>query len=363
MIRYIAQRLALIVPTLIGIMVLNFFIIQLAPGGPVERLLLELSGGGSEVSARLGGELENDDTNPAADPSLPYRGAERLRPEFVKEVERMFGFDKPILERFLSTMGRLMTFDFGRSFFKNEPVVDLVLDRLPVSISLGLWSTLLIYLIAVPLGIARAVRRGSRFDLWSGIGVLVCHAIPGFLFAILLIVFFAGGRFLNWFPLRGLVSENWESLSLLGQVGDYFWHMALPTLALTIGGFAALAMITRNAFLEEIGKLYTTAARARGAMPRRVLWGHIFRNAMLIVVSGLPGALLGILLTGALFIEVIFSLDGLGLLAFEAALNRDYPVMFGTLFVFTLLGLLVNLVSDLVYVGIDPRIDFEGRGR
>lgn len=359
--RYIAKRLGLIIPTLLGIMVLNFFIIQVAPGGPVERLLLELSGGASEVQERLGGPFASNEGNAGADPSLPYRGAERLRPEFVKEIERMFGFDKPIAERFLITMGRLLVFDFGNSFFRGEPVMKLVLERLPVSISLGLWSTLLIYLIAVPLGIARAVRRGTRFDLWSGIGVLVCHAIPGFLFAILLIVFFAGGRFLNWFPLGGLVSEDWASLSLPAQVIDYFWHMALPTLALTVGGFAALAMITRNSFLEEIGKLYTTAARARGATPRRVLWGHVFRNAMLIVISGLPGALLGILLTGALFIEVIFSLDGLGLLGFEAALNRDYPVMFGTLFVFTLLGLLVNLLSDLAYVWIDPRIDFEGR--
>lgn len=363
MIRYIAKRLALILPTLLGIMVLNFVIIQIAPGGPVERLLLELSGGGSEVQARLGQPMAAEDTNAADDPSLPYRGAEQLPPELVKEVERMFGFDRPLHERFFETMGRLLTFDFGTSFFRNEPVTKLVLERLPVSISLGLWSTLLIYLIAVPLGIARAVRRGTRFDLWSGVVVLVCHAIPGFLFAIFLIVFFAGGRFLNWFPLRGLVSENWASLPWPAQIADYFWHMALPILALTIGGFAALAMITRNAFLEEIGKLYTATARARGAGPRRVLWGHVFRNAMLVVISGLPGALLGILLTGALFIEVMFSLDGLGLLGFEAALNRDYPVMFGSLFVFTLLGLLVNLISDLVYVGVDPRIDFEARAR
>lgn len=356
MIGYIVQRLLLIAPTLLGVMLLNFFIIQIAPGGPVERMIAQISGEASDLEARLGDGFSSD--NSANDPDLPYRGAERLRPELIEEIKKMYGFDKPIERRFFETMGRLVQLDLGASFFRKERVVDLVIERLPVSISLGLWSTLLIYLVSIPLGIARAVRNGSRFDIWSGVVVLTCHAIPAFLFAVFLLVIFAGGRFLDWFPLQGLVSENWRDLSFVELVGDYFWHMALPTAALTVGGFAALTILTRNAFLEEIAKLYVIAARARGASPRRVLWRHIFRNAMLVVISGLPAALIGILLAGALFIEVIFSLDGLGLLGFEAALNRDYPVMFGTLYVFTLIGLLVNLVSDLLYVAIDPRIDF-----
>lgn len=361
MLGYVARRLGLVVPTLFGIFLLNFVIVQLAPGGPVERLIAEFESSESDLAARMGG------SEPIAgetfEPQGPYRGNERLSPEILKEIEKQFGFDKPLGERFLGTLVRYAQFDFGDSYFKGKPVADLVIERLPVSISLGLWSTLLIYLIAVPLGIAKAVRRGTRFDVGTSFVVLVCHAVPGFLFAVFLLVVFAGGRFLDWFPLRGLVSENWSDLSWPARIVDYLWHITLPTLAMAIGGFAALALLTRNAFLDEISKLYVTAARGRGASPKRILWRHVFRNAMLIVISGLPGALIGALLTGALFIEVIFSLDGLGLLGFEAALDRDYPIMFGTLFTFTLLGLLINLVSDLAYVAVDPRIDFEAKRR
>ena len=290
-----------------------------------------------------------------------YRGAQGLDPAFIKQLEKQFGFDRPAYERFLFMIGNYITFDFGNSYFLDQSVTSLVIEKMPVSISLGLWSALLIYLISIPLGIAKAVRDGSRFDVFSSTAVIVGNAVPGFLFAILLVVLFAGGRYLDWFPLRGLVSTDWRELSTLALIGDYLWHMALPIFSLVIGGFAGLTMLTKNSFLDQINQQYVITARAKGLTEKRVLYGHIFRNAMLIVIAGFPSAFIGILFTGSLLIEVIFSLDGLGLLGFEAAVNRDYPVLFGTLYFFTLIGLVLQLVSDLVYTFVDPRIDFEGR--
>ncbi|ROR32505.1 microcin C ABC transporter permease YejB [Inmirania thermothiophila] len=357
---YILRRLLLMIPTLFGIMVLNFLIVQAAPGGPVERVLAQLRGHGIEATARFAGSAAGEAASaPAA--TEASRGARGIDPALVRELERMYGFDKPPLERFLDMMGNYLTFDFGTSFYQDRTVVELVLDKMPVSISLGLWTTLLVYLVSIPLGIAKAVRDGSRFDLWTSSVIIVGYAVPSFLFAVLLVVLFAGGSFLDWFPLRGLVSENWHELSWPARIADYFWHITLPVLSMVIGGFAGLTMLTKNAFLEEIHKHYVLTARAKGLTERRVLYGHVFRNAMLLVVAGFPSAFVGILFTGSLLIEVIFSLDGLGLLGFEAAINRDYPVMFGTLYFFTLLGLVMNLVGDLMYVLIDPRIDFERR--
>jgi microcin C transport system permease protein len=366
MLAYIVRRLLLIVPTLFGIMVINFVIIQSAPGGPVEQLIAEIQGTAVEATARVsgaGGEVQP--AQPArttgGDATSRYRGARGLDPEFIEELERMYGFDKPMHERFFQMMGQYLRFDFGTSYFRDQTVVDLVLEKMPVSISLGLWTTLLTYLIAIPLGIRKAVRDGSRFDIWTSAVVIVGNAIPGFMFAILLIVLFAGGSFFDWFPLRGLVSDNWEQLSWPERILDYFWHLTLPLLALMIGAFAGLTMLTKNSFLEEINKQYVMTAKAKGLQERRVLYGHVFRNAMLIVIAGFPSAFIGILFTGAMLIEIIFSLDGLGLLGFNAALTRDYPVMFGTLYIFGLLGLLMHLITDLTYVLIDPRIDFETR--
>ncbi len=326
-----------------------------------------------EATARVGGSAGSEtggarkpssgqgQTGAAQAPTSKYRGAQGLDPEFIAQIEKQFGFDKPAHERFLQMMGNYLQFDFGESFFRDRAVIDLVLDKMPVSISLGLWTTLLVYLISIPLGIAKAVRDGSRFDAASSVVVVIGNAVPSFLFAILLIVLFAGGRYLDWFPLRGLVSEDWETLDWAARIRDYFWHITLPVLSMVIGGFAGLSMLTKNSFLEEINKQYVMTARAKGLTEIRVLYGHVFRNAMLIVIAGFPSAFIGILFTGALLTEIIFSLDGLGLLGFEAAINRDYPVMFGTLYFFTLLGLLLNLVGDLMYVAIDPRIDFEKR--
>jgi microcin C transport system permease protein len=290
-----------------------------------------------------------------------YRGAQGLDPEFIASLEKQFGFDKPLSERFLMMMRNYLVFDFGESYFRNRKVVDLVLDKMPVSISLGLWTTLLTYLISIPLGIAKAVRDGSRFDVWSSMFVVVGNAIPAFLFAVLLLVVFAGGSYVQWFPLRGLTSENWASLDWPAKILDYFWHLVLPITAMVIGGFATLTMLTKNSFLDQINQQYVLTARAKGLAERRVLYGHVFRNAMLIVIAGFPSAFVGILFTGTVFIEIIFSLDGLGLLGFEAAFNRDYPLMFGTLYFFSLVGLVINLVSDLMYTVVDPRIDFEAR--
>jgi microcin C transport system permease protein len=360
---YIARRLLLMIPTLLGIMVANFVIIQAAPGGPVEVMIARIKGTAGEATARVGGS--GGETGPSrggqAGESSTYRGARGMDPDLIRALEKLYGFDKPPLTRFLQMMKSYATLDFGESFFQNRRVIDLVREKMPVSISLGLWTTLLIYLISIPLGVAKAVRDGSAFDVWTSAVVIVGYAIPGFLFAILLVVLFAGGSFLDWFPLRGLVSAEWRLLSWPARVVDYLWHIALPVLALLVGGFAGLTMLTKNSFLDEIRKQYVVTARAKGASHRRVLYGHVFRNAMLIVVAGFPAAFVGILFTGALLIEVIFSLDGLGLLGFEAAINRDYPVMFGTLYIYTLVGLVLGLISDLTYVAIDPRIDFERR--
>lgn len=364
MLAYILRRLMLVVPTLFGIMVVNFFIIQAAPGGPVEQMIAQIQGTAVNATERFSGSSTGGETvrSSTADASGgAYRGARGLPREMIERIEKMYGFDKPIGERFLLMMKNYLIFDFGESFFRNKRVVDLVIDKMPVSISLGLWTTLLIYLISIPLGIAKAVRDGSRFDVSTSTALIVLNAIPGFLFALLLVVLFAGGSYFKWFPLRGLVSDDWATLSTLDKVLDYFWHMALPIGAMVIGGFATLTFLTKNSFLEEIHKQYVLTARAKGLVERRVLYGHVFRNAMLIVIAGFPAAFIGVLFTGSLLIEVIFSLDGIGLLGFEAALNRDYPIMFGTLYFFGLIGLIMGILGDLMYMVIDPRIDFEAR--
>ena len=367
MVAYIIRRLLLIIPTLFGIMIVNFIIVQSAPGGPVEQMVAQIQGLDVAATARIsgagGGEMTGGGKRQSGvqGNNGKYRGAQGLDAEFIKRIEKQFGFDKPLHERFTMMMGSYMRFDFGQSFFRDRDVIDLVLDKMPVSISLGLWTTLLVYMISIPLGIAKAVRDGSRFDVWTSGVVVVGNAVPGFPFAILLIVLFAGGRYLDWFPLRGLTSDNFSDLGLFGRIKDYFWHIALPILSMVIGGFAGLTMLTKNSFLEEINKQYVLTARSKGLSEKRVLYGHVFRNAMLIVIAGFPGAFIGILFTGALLTEIIFSLDGLGLLGFEAAVKRDYPVMFGSLFFFTLLGLVMSLIGDLMYHVVDPRIDFEKR--
>jgi len=364
---YLLRRLLLVVPTLFGIILINFAVVQFAPGGPVEQMLAELRGEGQTLG-RLTGEGVGEVRAPqqpgmgAADgPAGAYRGARGLDPAVVAEIERAFGFDKPAHERFWTMLVGYVQFDLGRSLFQDRPVWDLVLEKMPVSISLGLWSTLIIYLVSIPLGIRKAVRDGSKFDLWTSGVVLVGYAIPGFLFAVLLVVLFAGGSFLQWFPLRGLATPGSENWPFWQQALDYAWHIFLPTLTLVIGGFAGLTMLTKNSFLEEINKQYVLTARAKGAAEGRVLYGHVFRNAMLIIIAGFPAAFISLLFTSALLVEIIFSLDGLGLLGFEAALRRDYTVMFGTLYIFTLLGLLMQIVSDFTYTLVDPRIDFEAR--
>lgn len=353
------------IPTLFGIMVLNFIVIQFAPGGPIEQIIAEIQGTAVSATSRIGGSASGDAAGGTATTSLggesSYRGAQGLDPEFIKELEVQFGFDKPAYERFFLMMKNYLVFDFGTSYFRDESVVNLVIEKLPVSISLGLWTTLLVYLISIPLGVAKAVRDGSRFDIWTSSLVIIGNAIPSFLFAVALIVLFAGGSYWDWFPLRGLTSENWDQMSLFGKVTDYLWHITLPVAAMVIGGFAALTQLTKNSFLDQISQQYVLTARAKGLSENRVLYGHVFRNAMLIVIAGFPSAFIGILFTGSLLIEVIFSLDGLGLLGFEAAINRDYPVIFATVYVFALLGLIMNLIGDLTYTLIDPRIDFEAR--
>ena len=367
MLAYIIRRLALIVPTLFGIMLINFVVIQAAPGGPVEQMIARITGEDASDLARVtreSGELataEQPGVAEARSSTSKYRGAQGLDPEFIKEIEKLYGFDKPAHVRFFDMLGNYVGFDFGSSFFRDRKVVDLVIEKMPVSISLGLWTTLLVYLISIPLGIAKAVRDGSRFDIWSSGAVIVGFAIPSFLFAVLLVILFAGGTYLDWFPLRGLVSDDWDQLSWPARILDYFWHIALPVFAMVISGFAGLTMLTKNSFLDQIGQQYVITAKAKGLSKQRVLYGHVFRNAMLIVIAGFPSAFISVLFTGSLLIEVIFSLDGLGLLGFEAALGRDYPVMFGTLFFFSLLGLVMNLIGDLMYTIIDPRIDFETR--
>ncbi|WP_110716676.1 microcin C ABC transporter permease YejB [Salinicola acroporae] len=352
---YVVRRLLLMIPTLLGILLLNFIIVQAAPGGPIDQMMARFEGLSSTASTGLEG---GGGDSVGGNDSRRLQGVnDQLRQTLTEE----FGFDKPAWERFALMLRDYATFDLGDSLFRGQSVTALILDRLPVSISLGLWTTLLVYLISIPLGIRKALRHGSAFDIWSSGVVIVGYAIPGFLFAILLIVVFAGGSYLNWFPLRGLTSVDFGELSLLGKIQDYFWHITLPVAASAIGSFATLTMLTKNSFLDEIHKQYVLTARAKGASDRRVLYGHVFRNAMLIIIAGMPAALIGIFFTGSLLIEVIFSLNGLGLLGFEAVMQRDYPLIFGTLYLYTLIGLLLKLVSDLTYVWVDPRIDFATR--
>ncbi|MEI6897839.1 MAG: microcin C ABC transporter permease YejB [Psychromonas sp.] len=356
---YILKRLLLIIPTLIGIMTINFFIVQIAPGGPVEQALAQYQGidgaNSSRFSSGTNSEIQSSNSN------NKYRGAQGIDPEYIAALEKLYGFDKPILERYFSMLWRYARFDFGDSFYRNQKVTDLIIDKMPVSISLGLWTTLLAYLISIPLGIKKATSHGSRFDIWSSTIVTVAYAIPAFILAIMLIVLFAGGSYFDWFPLRGLVSDNFEELSRWAQIKDYFWHLVLPISASVLASFATLTMLTKNSFLDEINKQYVITARAKGCSQTRILYGHIFRNAMLLVLAGLPAALIGIFFTGSMLIEVIFSLDGLGLLGFESVINRDYPVIFASLYIFTLVGLVLKLISDITYTLIDPRITFEGR--
>ena len=363
---YILRRVLLMVPTLLGILFVSFLVIQFAPGGPVERVIAQLTGSDISATARVGGGGSDiilpGGAGGLADPvASKYRGAQGLDPEFIKELERQFGFDKPAHERFLLMLWNFIRFDFGKSYFRDAQVVDLIKEKMPVSISLGIWMTLLAYLISIPLGIGKAVRDGSRFDVWTSSIVIVGYAVPGFLFAILLIVLFAGGSFYSIFPLRGLTSDNFAQLPWWQQILDYAWHMALPIISMALGAFATMTLLTKNSFLDEIRKQYVVTARMKGLSERRVLYGHVFRNAMLIIIAGFPGAFIHAFFTGSLLIETIFSLDGLGLLGFESVLNRDYPVVFATLYIFSLVGLVVNLVSDLTYTWVDPRIDFETR--
>jgi len=351
---YLIRRLALVIPTLFGIIAINFAVIQFAPGGPIEQMLAELKGQG-ELSTRVG---------PVASDlgSGGYRGASGLDHAILADIKAMFGFDEPPLTRFTKMLTGYLQFDFGRSFFRNASVIELMVQKMPVSISLGLWSTLLIYVVSIPLGVAKAVRAGSRFDIATSAAVLLGYAIPAFLFAIMLVVLFAGGSFLQLFPLGGLASPGSADWLWHERARDYAWHMVLPTIVMVVGGFASLTLLTKNSFMEEIGKHYTITARAKGASEARVLYGHIFRNAMLLIVAGFPQTFVGILFTSALLVEIIFSLDGIGLLGFQAAIQRDYPIMFGTLYIFTLAGLLLQILGDLLYTVVDPRIDFEGRG-
>ena len=358
---YILRRLLLIIPTLIGIMLVNFVLTQFVPGGPVEQILARMEGQGDVFSGIAGSGDMGGVTGQGGGGDDKYLGARGLPPEFIAELEKEFGFDKPAWQRFLLMLGNYARFDFGESYFRSISVVDLVLEKMPVSISLGLWSTLIAYLISIPLGIRKAVKDGSAFDTWTSGVIIVGYAIPGFLFAILLLVVFAGGSFLQWFPLRGLHSDDWQTMSWPEYILDYFWHIALPVLASTIASFATLTLLTKNSFLDEIKKQYVITARAKGLSEARVLYGHIFRNAMLIVIAGFPGLFVSVFFGASLIIETIFSLDGLGRLSYEAAISRDYPVIFATLYVFGLIGLLAGLLSDLMYVWIDPRIDFGTR--
>ncbi|HEY3641132.1 MAG TPA: microcin C ABC transporter permease YejB [Xanthobacteraceae bacterium] len=364
---YIARRLLLMIPTLFGIMLISFTVVQFAPGGPIERIIAQLSGADTGGVSRVSGPSSDFGargqvrSGPADAASSKYRGAQGLDPEFIASLEKQFGFDKPAYERFALMLWNYSRFDFGKSYFRDVSVLTLIKEKMPVSISLGLWLTLLTYLISIPLGIRKAVHDGSLFDVWTSGIIIVGYSIPGFLFAILLIILFAGGSFFDWFPLRGLTSENWADFPWWQKVLDYFWHLTLPIISMGLSAFATMTLLTKNSFLDEIRKQYVLTARAKGCTDRQVLYGHIFRNAMLIVIAGFPGAFIRAFFTGALLIETIFSLDGLGLLGFESVLNRDYPVVFATLYIFSLVGLVVNLISDLTYTWVDPRIDFETR--
>jgi microcin C transport system permease protein len=360
MLAYSVRRILLMIPTLFAIILVNFVIVQAAPGGPVDLLIAQLKGQGGDAMSRVTGGAGELGNRPSGDNQT--RGARGLDPEFIKQLNKLYGFDKPPAERFWIMIRNYLTFDFGSSFYRDRPVIKLIGDKLPVSISLGLWTTLITYLVSIPLGIRKAVKDGSSFDVWTSSVVIVGYAIPGFLFAILLIVLFAGGSYLQWFPLRGIVSDNWTSLDWPHRILDYFWHITLPVVSLIIGGFASLTMLTKNSFLEEINKQYVITARSKGLAEHRILYGHVFRNAMLLVIAGFPAAFISILFTGALLVEVIFSLDGLGYLGFQAAIGRDYPIMFGTLYIYTLIGLVMALVRDITYMFVDPRIDFATRG-
>ncbi len=358
---YILRRLALMVPTIIGIMGISFLVIQFAPGGPVEQVIAQLSGSGDSASDRLSGGGDLMGQGGLDESGSKYRGAQGLDPDLIAKLEKQFGFDKPPLTRFLDMMWNYIRFDFGDSFFRNSSVIDLIIDKLPVSISLGFWILIISYAISIPLGIKKAVSDGSRFDVWTSGIIIVGYAVPSFLFGILLIVVFAGGSFFDWFPLRGLTSDNFAELTWWQKIIDYFWHLALPLTALVLSAFATTTLLTKNSFIDEIKKQYVVTARAKGLSERKVLYGHVFRNAMLIVIAGFPGAFISAFFTGSLLIENIFSLDGLGRLGYLSVVNRDYPIVFGTLFIFSLMGLVVSLISDLIYTWIDPRIDFERR--
>ncbi|AUQ25244.1 microcin C ABC transporter permease YejB [Dickeya zeae] len=360
---YLLRRLLLVIPTLWAIITINFFIVQIAPGGPVDQAIASIEmgqGTGFSMGGNDGGGLAR---GPGGKPSVEntYRGARGLDPEVIAEITKRYGFDKPLHERYFKLLWDYVRFDFGNSLFRGSSVIALIKESMPVSISLGLWSTLIIYLVSIPLGINKAVRNGSAFDVWSSTLIIIGYAIPAFLFAILLIVVFAGGSYLDWFPLRGLVSPHFDSLSGFDKVIDYLWHITLPVLATVIGGFATLTMLTKNSFLDEIRKQYVITARAKGLEEKQILYRHVFRNAMLLVIAGFPATFISMFFTGSLLIEVMFSLNGLGLLGYDATLQRDYPVMFGTLYIFTLIGLLLNILSDMTYTLVDPRIDFEER--
>jgi microcin C transport system permease protein len=359
---YILRRILLMIPTLFGIMAISFAVIQFAPGGPVEQVIARITGqaGGDGLSGG-GGDGAGGGNFEAGSDSYKYRGSQGLDPEFIARLEKQFGFDKPPLERFGLMLWNYARFDFGDSYFRDISVIDLILEKMPVSITIGLWITLLSYLISIPLGIRKAVQDGSSFDVWTSGIIIVAYAIPGFLFAILLMVLFAGGSFFDWFPLRGLTSENFDQLSWPEKIIDYLWHIALPLTAMVLSAFATTTLLTKNSFLDEIRKQYVVTARAKGLPERRILYGHVFRNAMLIVIAGFPGAFIAAFFSGSLLIENIFSLDGLGLLGYRSILDRDYPVVFATLYIFSLMGLIVTLISDLIYTWIDPRIDFERR--
>ena len=363
---YLIKRLLLIIPTLLGILLINFAIIQFAPGGPVEQVIAQLTGtdSGTQLSGGggdgLGGAAQTD-LSQGTDINSRYRGAQGLDPEFIKELEKQFGFDKPAHERFFLMVRNYLTFDFGKSYFQDKPVVDLILEKLPVSVSLGIWMLIITYLISIPLGIRKAVKDGAPFDVWTSGALVIGYALPGFMVGVFLLVVFAGGSFFQIFPLGRLVSDGWQSMSWPELILDYFWHLALPLFAMALGAFTTLTFLTKNSFLDEIRKQYVLTARSKGLTENQVLYGHIFRNAMLLIIAGFPGAFIGAFLTGSLLIELIFSLDGLGLLGFESAIKRDYPVVFATLFIFSLIGLVVQIVTDFVYTIVDPRIDFESR--
>ena len=363
--RYILRRLMLIVPTLFGILLLTFVIAQFAPGGPIEQIIARATMGNVSTTSNFsGGGGDAGVSSQAMDQTLTggdNLGTYGLDPEMLADLEKQFGFDKPVHVRFFTMVGNYLTFDFGESYFQDRPVIELIIERMPVSISLGLWSLLIIYGISIPLGVAKAVRDGTAFDFWTSTMIFVGYAIPGFILAILLIILFAGGNYFDIFPLRGLTSENWSEMSFFGKIGDYFWHLAMPLTALTVGGFATLSMLTKNSFLEEISKQFVLTARAKGLTERRVLYGHVFRNAMLIVIAGFPSAFVGIFFYGSVLVEVIFSLEGMGLLSYDALIKRDYPILFGSLFMFGMVGLVMHLIGDLTYVVVDPRIDFESR--